>query len=50
MWTKMGPVWLLKPPPPPGPHLAKDVKTNFDKNVHQITYSILHIVELWCDF
>ena len=40
MWTKMGPVWLLKspPPPPPGPHLAKDVKTFFDKNVHQITY------------
>ena len=39
MWTKMGPVWLLKPPPPPpGPHLAKDVKKKIDKNVHQITY------------
>ena len=27
MWTKMGPVWLLKPPPPPhpGPQIAKDV-------------------------
>ena len=26
MWTKMGPVWLFKhPPPPPGPHIAKDV-------------------------
>ena len=40
MWTKMGPVWLLKPPPPPpGPHLAKDVfkKKNY-KNFHQITY------------
>ena len=21
----MGPVWLLKPPPPPGPQIAKDV-------------------------
>ena len=26
------------PPPPPGPHLAKDVKKKIDKNVHQITY------------
>ena len=24
MWTKMDPVWLLKPPPP-GPQIAKDV-------------------------
>ena len=39
MWTKMGPVWLLKPPPPtPSPHLAKDVLKKIDKNVHQITY------------
>ena len=27
MWTKMGPVWLFKHPPPPprAPHIAKDV-------------------------
>ena len=27
MWTKMGPVWLLKapPPPPPGPQITNDV-------------------------
>ena len=28
--------WSL--PPPPGPHLAKDVLKKIDKNVHQITY------------
>ena len=48
MWTKMGSVWLLKPPPPPpGPHLAKDVKHFF---LQKCSSNYLHIVELWCDF
>ena len=35
-----GPSLIIEasPPPPPGPHLAKDVKKKIDKNVHQITY------------
>ena len=50
MWTKMGPVWLLKPPPPPppGPHLAKDVFKKNDKNVHQITYIFYILLSFGC--
>ena len=53
MWTKIGPVWLLKPrpppPPTPSPHLAKDVLKQIDKCSSDYLH-ILHIVELWCDF
>ena len=36
-----GPSLIIEAPPPPptpGPHLAKYVLKQFDKNVHQITY------------
>ena len=34
-----GPSLIIEaPPPPPGPHLVKDVLKKIDKNVHQITY------------
>ena len=39
MWTKMGPVWLLKPPHP-GPQIAKDV------NVFHI-WKTYYIPEIW---
>ena len=39
-----GPSRIIEaPPPPPGPHFAKDVKNKFDNNVHQIT-SIFYIL------
>ena len=43
MWTKMCPVWILKPPPPPPPrtpHLAKDV------NVFTYVKLIIHCFSL----
>ena len=43
MWTKIGPVWLLKPgpPPPPGPQIAKNVFTYEKLIIH--CYSLLYI-------
>ena len=51
MWTKMSPVWLLKPPPPhTGPPFSQGcLKKNWQKCSSDYLH-ILHIVELWCDF
>ena len=43
MWTKMGPVWLLKPPPPHQAPISPKMLKKFDNNVHQIT-SIFYIL------
>ena len=48
MWTKMGPVWLLKPPPPPQKKGPPNEKIN-KKKCSSDYFHILLIVELWCD-
>ena len=47
MWTKMGPVWLLKPPPP---QKKMDPPPQNEKKNSSDYFHILHIVEFWCDF
>ena len=51
MWTKMVPVWLLKPsPPPPGPQIAKDVNVStYEKLIiYRYCFSLLFLC-MQCD-
>ena len=50
MWTKMGPVWLLNPPPPrPGPHIAKDVNmfSHICKTYYPLFFLVVHMYPVW---
>ena len=51
MWTKMSPVWLLKPlppPPPPGPHIATDIK-HICKTYYPLFFLVVHMYPVWWD-
>ena len=45
MWTKMGPVWLLNPPPPPGPHIATDITmfSHICKTYYPLFFLVVHM-------
>ena len=48
MWTKMGPSLIIEAPPPPGPHIAKDVNVFTYEKLIICCFSLLYLC-LQCD-
>ena len=48
MWTKMGPLWLLKPsppPPPPGPKML--MFSHICKTYYPLFFLVVHMYPVW---
>ena len=49
MWTKMGPVWLLKPPPPPPPPPGPKMLmfSHICKTYYPLFFLVVHMYPVW---